>query len=235
MTNTLFSTLAPHSRFNSKLPTTKDYLRELFNIFRYSLTALASLLIVRIGLFKLGINALIPIPSEYGKLFFWASFPLLVFTHDFYFYWMHRLLHTPWFYKKIHYVHHQSKNPTPLTALSFHFVESVFQLGFFMFMSVLLPIPFIPGAIFRWMAVFMDATWHSSFPYLPKFFYRKGVRNVIANPFHHFYHHDKGDKNYGLYFNYLDHLLGTQHPRYFQALDELLREKPDSEIQRKSA
>ena len=228
VTNGLFYWLAPQTRFKKETPGKKDYLRELLNIFRYSITALASLLLLRIWLMKLQVPTLFEIPPAYEEVFFWASLPILIVTHDFYFYWMHRWLHTPWLYRKIHYVHHQSKNPTPLTALSFHFVESFFQLGFYLFMSLLIPIPLIPSALFRWGAVLMDATWHSSFPYLPKFVYRKGVRQVLASPFHHFYHHDKGDKNYGLYFNFWDHLLGTQHPLYNRDLDRKLEQDPST-------
>ena len=60
--------------------------------------------------------------SEEGDL---ALIPLLLSIltiycgGDFHFYWTHRLLHTPWLYKTVHKVHHESINPDswPLHAL----------------------------------------------------------------------------------------------------------------------
>ena len=43
---------------------------------------------------------------------------------DFHFYWTHRLLHTPWFYKSVHKTHHESYNPDPFSGLSMHWFES---------------------------------------------------------------------------------------------------------------
>ncbi|MDE2383189.1 MAG: sterol desaturase family protein [Alphaproteobacteria bacterium] len=44
--------------------------------------------------------------------------------HEFHFYCIHRLIHVPVLYKWIHYVHHNSVNPSPWSSLSMHPVES---------------------------------------------------------------------------------------------------------------
>jgi len=49
---------------------------------------------------------------------------LMYLWGDFHFYWTHRLLHTPWFYKSVHKIHHESYNPDPFSGLSMHWFES---------------------------------------------------------------------------------------------------------------
>lgn len=43
--------------------------------------------------------------------------------HEFHFFCIHRLIHTPFLYKWIHSVHHNSVNPSPWSSLSMHPVE----------------------------------------------------------------------------------------------------------------
>lgn len=48
----------------------------------------------------------------------------VLFT-DIHFYFIHRSLHHKSIYKYIHKIHHESKNPTPFSGLSFHYIESI--------------------------------------------------------------------------------------------------------------
>ena len=43
--------------------------------------------------------------------------------HEVHFFCIHRLIHTPWLYKRVHSVHHNSINPSPWSSLSMHPVE----------------------------------------------------------------------------------------------------------------
>ena len=49
--------------------------------------------------------------SSMGWLYFIAVFPLMIFIHDTYFYWTHRLMHHKSLFKLFHLVHHKSTNP----------------------------------------------------------------------------------------------------------------------------
>ena len=47
----------------------------------------------------------------------WFFLPLL---HEFHFYWVHRLIHWPPLYSRIHKVHHRNINPGPWSGISMH-------------------------------------------------------------------------------------------------------------------
>ena len=65
--------------------------------------------------------------ARYGWAYFWLSILVVILAHDAYFYWTHRLMHTPALFRIFHGVHHLSRNPTPWTAYAFHPLESVVQ------------------------------------------------------------------------------------------------------------
>ncbi|MEZ4871068.1 MAG: sterol desaturase family protein [Bdellovibrionales bacterium] len=66
-------------------------------------------------------------PGQYGYLYIIFSLILFMFLHDTYFYWTHRWMHRPSIFKVFHKVHHQSMNPTPWAAFSFHPTEGVVE------------------------------------------------------------------------------------------------------------
>ena len=49
--------------------------------------------------------------------------------HEIHFFCIHRLIHTPLLYKRIHSVHHNSINPSPWSSLSMHPVEHLLYFG----------------------------------------------------------------------------------------------------------
>lgn len=50
----------------------------------------------------------------------------MMFCEDFSFYWGHRTLHTPYFYKKIHKIHHEFTNTVSIAAYYAHPLEYLF-------------------------------------------------------------------------------------------------------------
>lgn len=72
--------------------------------------------------------------NEVGPWVSWGDSPiwlaafavLLPLLHEAHFYCIHRLIHTPFLYKWVHSVHHNSINPSPWSSLSMHPVEHLF-------------------------------------------------------------------------------------------------------------
>ena len=58
--------------------------------------------------------------SDYGLLYMTFSVILFLFFTDACIYWIHRLLHHPILYSRIHKPHHAWKVPTPFASYAFH-------------------------------------------------------------------------------------------------------------------
>ena len=96
------------------------------------------------------------------------TIPLVYMWGDAHFYWTHRLLHTPWLYKRcdvkiaiiaavtshivdeprVHKEHHESFNPDPFSGLSMHWAESTIY-----FSSAILISPLVPLWVFRLLSL----------------------------------------------------------------------------------
>ncbi len=86
--------------------------------------------------------------SKYGYLWLGLSFFIVLFLDDMFFYWSHRAMHMPRFYKIFHKVHHESTDPSPLTAFAFHPTEAVVEYFIGFVLPFLLPLNF--GVLITW-------------------------------------------------------------------------------------
>lgn len=86
--------------------------------------------------------------DKYGRVYYFLTFPLMLFIHDAYFYWMHRLMHQPKLFRYIHRVHHLSTNPSPWTAYAFHPLEAIIEAGIIPVIAFTLPAIFLPSPYF---------------------------------------------------------------------------------------
>src|SRR6187551_3101810 len=64
-------------------------------------------------------------PAAYPLWYLPASLLLYLALHDTWFYWTHRLLHRPAWFRAAHAVHHASRPPTAWAAMSFHPLEAL--------------------------------------------------------------------------------------------------------------
>lgn len=138
----------------------------------------------------------------------------LILFHDTYFYWMHRLMHQSSWLRKIHRVHHLSHNPTPMAAHSFHPVEAVLEIAFLPFWVMLIPTHVIVLIIFGLFSFIWNVIGHLGYELFPRSILEHPVGKWLNTSTHHNLHHQNGQGNYGLYFNFWDHIMGTNHKHY---------------------
>jgi len=191
------------SKIQQELPKKKDLQRELF----YSwLTLMIFSLFMMIPLNSIlrPYTMLYYDVQEFGWGYLIFTCIVLVFIHDAYFYLIHRLLHSNAF-KKYHIIHHKSTNPTPLAALSFHPVEAILQVMFFVIVLFLIPLHLFAIGFLGLFLFVHNAYGHSGFE-LSKFKNNKFFVNSINHNLHHKHYHG----NYGLYFTIWDRLFKTK-------------------------
>lgn len=134
---------------------------------------------------------------------------LYLFAHDTWFYWTHRLMHRPRWFRVAHAVHHASRPPTAWAAMSFHPIEAI--SGAVVIPLLVFVIPIHVGALGLVLTVMtvMGVTNHMGWEIFPDFITRGRVGGWLITASHHQRHHELYGCNYGLYFRVWDRLCGT--------------------------
>jgi Delta7-sterol 5-desaturase len=160
-------------------------------------------------------------PTRYGWPYFVLSPLLYMALHDTYFYWTHRLLHQPWWYRHAHYVHHESLSPSPWASFSFHPLESVIEALFIPALVFVVPIH-VAGLLFvlTSMTIF-GVINHLGYEIYPRFLVDRGVGRWFISVTHHNWHHRRFRCNYALYFRLWDIWMQTDRwPNVSAARDQ---------------
>ena len=151
-------------------------------------------------------------------VWFIAFFFLIPVWESFYFYWIHRLLHTNALYR-FHALHHRNTDVGPWSGLSMHPVEHVMYFGTVL---IHLVVPSSPvHVIFHLMFyALLAVTSHTGFEGL-----RIGnKKRVHLGNFHHQLHHRYFEVNYGNLDVPWDKLFGSFHDGT-EAGKEMMRER----------
>ena len=160
--------------------------------------------------------------------FLFLNTVLMVFMHDTYFYWGHRLMHHPKIYRYVHQVHHRSTNPSPCASLYFHPFEAIIEFGIIFVFIFTIPYHPISIVMFYTYQLFINVMGHLS---IELFSSKLADGNAWFLKFHnsithHNLHHKHFNYNYGLYFNIWDTLMGTVDPEYYSTFKEVTN-RPD--------
>jgi sterol desaturase/sphingolipid hydroxylase (fatty acid hydroxylase superfamily) len=204
----------------------KDFLREVWHSMQstvvFSLIA-GALLYTPLKHYTLIYDQLHYFPIWY----LWVSIGLSLVIHDTYFYWMHRLLHHKKLFRLAHVVHHQSTNPSPWTAYSFHLLEAVTEGAVLILITLVLPMHPLAILGFNIAAFIINVYGHLGYEIVPRWLRRTWLFEVINTSVHHNLHHSKFKGNYGLYFRTWDRLMGTEHPDYVKEFDRVQAQRKE--------
>ena len=126
--------------------------------------------------------------------------------HEFHFFCIHRLIHTPWLYRHVHSVHHKAVNPSPWSSLAMHPVEHLLYFSSALYHLVLPSNPVI--ALYQLhVAGFGAIPGHVGFDKMEV----GDGRAVDSHAYGHYLHHKYFEVNYGDGLVPLDRVFGTWH------------------------
>jgi Delta7-sterol 5-desaturase len=195
----------------------------------YSVSTLCVITAINAGVLALVVSDIVEVyadPLKHGLAWLLASLPLMILWHDFYFYWTHRLLHTRWLFRRVHGVHHRSRNPSPWAAFSFHPIEALITSMVVPFALFAVPLNEYVVLAFAIHQIVRNALGHAAIEILPRGFVRHWLGGRFITTTHHHLHHETGRGNYGLWFTWWDRWCGTERADYFERFDKATAPRP---------
>jgi len=159
--------------------------------------------------------------ETYGWAYLVFSVVLWSIGLDTYFYWTHRFMHHPKFYRFFHLTHHRSHNPTPFTAYSFAPPEAVLVYLFVPIFFTLVPmhdVAFISAMIVQ---IVRNGIAHCGYEIFPRGWAQHPVLGIFTTVTHHDLHHEKSNGNYAFYFTFWDRLMGTEDKEYVERFERV--------------
>jgi len=209
-----------YKKIQLRFPVKKDYRREII----YSLVTMCIFAIIPTLILFTSFRNYTQFYKDihqHSLLYFWLAFPLMFLIHDTYFYWTHRLMHHPKLFKLFHLVHHQSTNPSPWAAYSFHPLEAIIETGVFFVFVMVMPIHGLHLFIFFFIMIVYNIYGHLGWELYPKGFSRHPIGKWINTSINHNQHHQYFKGNYGLYFLWWDRWMKTIRTDYDDRFDEV--------------
>jgi sterol desaturase/sphingolipid hydroxylase (fatty acid hydroxylase superfamily) len=157
--------------------------------------------------------------AAYGWPYLLLSAALAVVGYDTWNYWQHRMLHTPWWFRHVHWVHHRVGNPTAFATFAAHPVETFMGNAFFVLFVIVVPVhPLALAAAGAYLFVY-GTLCHTGYEFFPRWVARHPFLGVLNNATYHNIHHSRVGSNFGGWFIYWDRLMGTRDPGYYDAFD----------------
>lgn len=210
----------------------KDLLRELTH------STQTTIVIAFVGVLILSspLKEFVSIYTDYTDYPIWwipISIIVMLIIHDTYFYWMHRIVHHPKLFKRVHLIHHRSTNPTPFTSYSFHIYEGLLEALIAPILLFTLPLHPIAIVSFSTISFLFNVYGHLGYEIAPLWFRRSLFFKVLNTSTHHNLHHSKAYGNYGLYFRFWDKLMKTEHPKYISEYDAIQKRRISGQKQTK--
>ena len=148
--------------------------------------------------------------SRFGYWYLPVSLLLVLLIHETYYYWVHRIMHFPSIYKRVHKVHHQSLSPTPWSAFSFHPWESLLEAIILPLILIFIPVNLYVLVFYLILMTLSSVINHLDIEIYPEYFQKSAFGRFFIGATHHHFHHEEFSTNYGLYFTFWDKIMKTQ-------------------------
>ncbi len=165
------------------------------SIFVFGFSGIAIVYLIRMGIIKL-------LPDTFLNVLMGVFF--LTLWNEVYFYIIHRIMHFPFFYRRVHKIHHQSKIPTIYSVYSFHWLEALLLSG--------VPITICPVFNFSAMAIFLYPLASILLNFAGHCNYRFGHGTGASWQLfgtRHSQHHFRNTQNYGFATHFFDWLMSS--------------------------
>ena len=180
---------------------------------KWSLISSAIFAVAGALVFYLFTNELTAIYTEFSLTDLWyipLSFIMALLIHETYYYWIHRWMHRPGIYKKVHKVHHDSLTPTPWTAFSFHPWEASLEAMIIPVILLIIPMHLYVVVFYLVFMTISSVINHLDIEIYPESFLKNKIGRNFIGATHHHYHHSEFHTNYGLYFTFWDKWMQTE-------------------------
>lgn len=214
----LFPNFFANNKIQKKVAEKKDFIREIL----HSMQTTLILAVVVLLILKTPLNEYTQVYTNLSDFPLWwwpVSIIVALVIHDAYFYWMHKTVHHPKLFKKIHLLHHKSVNPSPWASYSFQFAEGVLEALIIPIILMLVPMHLAALIFFGLIGFVFNVYGHLGYEIAPKWLRHSWLFEVINTSTYHNIHHAKFHGNYGLYFRVWDRIMGTEYPDYTKEYD----------------
>jgi len=158
--------------------------------------------------------------SAYPMWYTFVGVGVALFIHETYYYWIHRWMHRPKIFRRIHKVHHESTKTSSLTSFSFHPIESVLQAIVVPVIVLFLPLHIYAILFLLMLMTFSGTINHAGVEIYPKSFQRHWLGKWLIGATHHDLHHKQFRFNFGLYFTFWDKWMHTESPDFEEKFEE---------------
>lgn len=174
---------------------------------RTMLFALPVWLVIQVAILYAFANGLVPWVAFADHPVYLVCLALAIpIIHETHFYLIHRLIHTPFLYRYVHSIHHNSVNPSPYSSLSMHPVELLLYLGM-AFWHLIIPSNPILAMYQLHRAGFGAIPGHIGFDKI-----EIGTNTAVdTHAYIHYLHHKYFEVNYGDGLVPFDKWFGTFH------------------------
>ncbi|XP_022189363.1 lathosterol oxidase isoform X2 [Nilaparvata lugens] len=170
--------------------------------------------------------------NDYPVMWWFMQWPVTFFVQDYMVYLSHRLLHTPYMYKRYHKLHHRYKAPCPWTVTALHPVEVLlFQI------VMILPIFMFPIHWVTYLSIVLYAYYCSIVDHSGVDMKAPWWQPWRADTIHHDNHHQYFHVNFGFNCYYWDMLHGTSrrsdriyNENIFKGFGKSLKDASENEI-----